>query len=47
VSVPVTGEVLLASDQPTVSDSTELPGHSFAILRHVNPPSTADPAVDG
>jgi maltooligosyltrehalose trehalohydrolase len=33
VSVPVTGEVVLASDQPVVSDSTELPGHSFAVLR--------------
>ncbi|ORV96847.1 malto-oligosyltrehalose trehalohydrolase [Mycobacterium kyorinense] len=32
--VPVTGEVVLAWDPPHVGDtSTELPGHSFAILR--------------
>jgi maltooligosyltrehalose trehalohydrolase len=33
VSIPVTGEVVLAWDQPTVTDATLLPGHSFAILR--------------
>ncbi len=33
VSIPVTGEVVLAWDQPTVTDATRLPGHSFAILR--------------
>ncbi|MBO0866563.1 MAG: DUF3459 domain-containing protein, partial [Mycobacterium sp.] len=32
--VPVTGEVVLAWATPSVEDSaTELPGHSFAILR--------------
>jgi maltooligosyltrehalose trehalohydrolase len=36
VSVPATGEVVLASNEPTVGESTELPGHSFAILRAVN-----------
>lgn len=33
--VPVTGEVLLAWDQPIVGETTVLPGHSFAILRTV------------
>ncbi|OBJ22257.1 malto-oligosyltrehalose trehalohydrolase [Mycobacterium sp. 1245801.1] len=34
VRVPVTGELVLAWDEPAVHpDSTELPGHSFAILR--------------
>jgi len=34
VTVPVSGEPVLAWDTPTVSDgSTELPAHSFAILR--------------
>jgi maltooligosyltrehalose trehalohydrolase len=34
VAVPVSGEVVLASDGPYVSSSsTVLPGHSFAILR--------------
>ncbi|WP_319454194.1 MULTISPECIES: malto-oligosyltrehalose trehalohydrolase [unclassified Mycobacterium] len=31
--VPVSGEVVLASAAPTVGETTELPGHSFAILR--------------
>ncbi|MCW2559542.1 MAG: maltooligosyl trehalose hydrolase [Mycobacterium sp.] len=35
-SVPVTGEVVLASDEPAVgADATRLGGHSFAILRVV------------
>jgi maltooligosyltrehalose trehalohydrolase len=46
VSLPVAGEVVLAWDEPTVGESTVLPGHSFAILRDVNPSSTAGPAVD-
>jgi maltooligosyltrehalose trehalohydrolase len=34
VSVPFTGEVMTASDEPAVcADDTRLPGHSFAILR--------------
>jgi maltooligosyltrehalose trehalohydrolase len=34
VSVPVTGEVVLSWDEPTVEgDATRLPGHSFAVLR--------------
>jgi maltooligosyltrehalose trehalohydrolase len=34
VSVPVTGDVVLASDQPAVGpEGTRLGGHSFAILR--------------
>lgn len=34
VRVPVTGELVLAWDEPAVHpDRTELPGHSFAILR--------------
>lgn len=33
--VPVTGEVVLAWDQPIVGETTVLPGHSFAILRTV------------
>jgi maltooligosyltrehalose trehalohydrolase len=33
-TVPVTGELVLAWDAPTVgSETTELPAHSFAILR--------------
>jgi maltooligosyltrehalose trehalohydrolase len=36
VTVPVTGEVVLASEEPAMSESTTLPGHSFAILRTVN-----------
>jgi len=36
VSVPVTGEVVLAPDEPAVgADATRLGGHSFAILRVV------------
>jgi maltooligosyltrehalose trehalohydrolase len=35
VVVPVTGEVVLASDDPTVAETTTLQGHSFAILRTV------------
>jgi maltooligosyltrehalose trehalohydrolase len=34
-TVPVVGEVVLASAEPTVGDSTSLRGHSFAILRTV------------
>ena len=33
VTVPVSGAVVLASSEPTVGKVTELPGHSFAILR--------------
>ncbi|MFC7671570.1 malto-oligosyltrehalose trehalohydrolase [Mycolicibacterium sp. GCM10028919] len=33
VSVPVSGEVLLAWDEPRAGESTELPGHSFAVVR--------------
>jgi maltooligosyltrehalose trehalohydrolase len=33
VTVPVTGQVVLASAEPTVGEATELPGHAFAILR--------------
>jgi maltooligosyltrehalose trehalohydrolase len=33
--VPVTGDVLLAWDQPILGETTVLPGHSFAILRTV------------
>ncbi|KUI34043.1 malto-oligosyltrehalose trehalohydrolase [Mycobacterium sp. IS-1590] len=34
VDVPVTGEVVLAWDPPTVgADSTRVPGHSFAVIR--------------
>jgi maltooligosyltrehalose trehalohydrolase len=33
VTVPVSGEVVLASAAPTVGETTELQGHSFAILR--------------
>jgi maltooligosyltrehalose trehalohydrolase len=36
VTVPVVGEVVLASEQPSVRESTVLQGHSFAILRSVN-----------
>jgi len=36
-SVPVSGELVLAWDSPVVGDrNTELPGHSFAILRAVD-----------
>ena len=33
VTVPVTGEVVLASAEPAVGEDTTLPGHSFAIVR--------------
>jgi maltooligosyltrehalose trehalohydrolase len=36
VTVPAVGEVVLASSEPTVDESTVLQGHSFAILRSVN-----------
>lgn len=37
VRIPVSGELMLAWDPPQVGDtSTELPGHSFAILRAVD-----------
>jgi maltooligosyltrehalose trehalohydrolase len=32
-TVPVAGSVVLAWDEPTVSQSTVLPGHSFVVLR--------------
>ena len=32
VTVPVRGEVVLAWGAPNVGESTELPGHSFALL---------------
>ncbi|HYO01485.1 MAG TPA: malto-oligosyltrehalose trehalohydrolase [Mycobacterium sp.] len=35
VTVPVAGDVMLASDEPTVGESTTLQGYSFAILRAV------------
>ncbi|TPG32245.1 malto-oligosyltrehalose trehalohydrolase [Mycolicibacterium hodleri] len=35
VTVPVTGQVVLASDEAMVDESTTLPGQSFAILRAV------------
>lgn len=39
VRVPVSGEVVLAWDEPAVHrDETELPGHSFAILRSAGGP---------
>ena len=41
VQVPVTGEVVLAWAQPTVTaETTRLPGHSFAVLRSVDTLST-------
>lgn len=41
VKIPVTGEVLLAWGEPgTEAGTTVLAGHSFAILRSVNPLST-------
>jgi maltooligosyltrehalose trehalohydrolase len=37
VAVPFTGELVLSSDSPSVSDdSTELAAYSFAILRAVD-----------
>jgi maltooligosyltrehalose trehalohydrolase len=33
--LPVTGDVLLAWDQPILGETTVIPGHSFAILRTV------------
>jgi maltooligosyltrehalose trehalohydrolase len=36
VTVPAAGEVVLASGEPTVDESTVLQGHSFVILRTVN-----------
>jgi maltooligosyltrehalose trehalohydrolase len=35
VTIPVAGEIVLASSEPTVGESTVLQGHSFAILRSV------------
>jgi maltooligosyltrehalose trehalohydrolase len=35
VTVPVGGEVVLASEEPAVGESTTLQGHSFVILRTV------------
>jgi maltooligosyltrehalose trehalohydrolase len=35
-AVPAAGEVVLASEEPTLGESTVLQGHSFAILRSVN-----------
>jgi len=34
VTVPVAGELVLAWGEPTVGAQTQLPGHSFAVLRH-------------
>ena len=34
-TVPATGDVVLASDEPVIGESTVLQGHSFAILRSV------------
>jgi maltooligosyltrehalose trehalohydrolase len=43
VDVPVTGEVVLAWGEPKVDDkATRLAGHSFAIVRIVKSPSTAE-----
>ncbi|MGV9803391.1 malto-oligosyltrehalose trehalohydrolase [Mycobacterium sp. NPDC003449] len=45
--IPVTGEPVLAWEQPVIgSDTTQLAGHSFAILRTVNPLSTGRGPVD-
>jgi maltooligosyltrehalose trehalohydrolase len=33
VTVPVSGDVVLASAEPAVAAATVIPGHSFAILR--------------
>ncbi|MET0189989.1 MAG: DUF3459 domain-containing protein [Pseudonocardia sediminis] len=35
VTVPVTGEVVLAWGEPVVDAATRLAGHSFAVLRTV------------
>ena len=35
VTVPASGEVVLASGEPSVGESTVLPAHSFAILKSV------------
>ncbi|MGV0874329.1 malto-oligosyltrehalose trehalohydrolase [Mycolicibacterium sp. XJ879] len=44
VDVPVTGEVVLASDDPTVgAEATRLPGHSFVVVKSL---STGDDPVD-
>ena len=37
VTVPVAGDVVLASADPTVGDETELPGQSFAVVRAAAP----------
>ena len=47
VEVPVTGEVVLAWDEPAVGPkSTRLGGHSFVIVRTVKSPSTGAVPVD-
>ncbi|MDV3124725.1 malto-oligosyltrehalose trehalohydrolase [Mycobacterium sp. 21AC1] len=47
VSVPVTGELVLAWDSPDIGPgATTLAAHSFAILRGVNPLSTGSGPVD-
>ena len=47
VEVPVTGEVVLAWDEPDVGPkSTRLGGHSFVIVRTVKSPSTGAVPVD-
>ena len=47
VEVPVTGEVVLAWDEPDVGPkSTRLGGHSFVIVRTVKSPSTGAVSVD-
>jgi maltooligosyltrehalose trehalohydrolase len=35
VTVPVGGDVVLASEEPAVDESATLQGHSFVILRTV------------
>jgi maltooligosyltrehalose trehalohydrolase len=47
VTVPVRGEVVLAWEQPTLGETTVLPGHSFAILRGVNEQAPRDPDRTG
>lgn len=47
VTVPVTGDVVLGWGEPVADgDGTRLAGHSFAILRNVNSPSTTRLPVD-
>ena len=46
VDIQLTGEVVLAWDEPKVAETTRLAGHSFAILRTVKSPATARRPVD-